>query len=88
MPAISISNFSGTYFTSAVPDVTVPVSGSAANALITMTVDGVSIYSEILWPVHGLVTLTGFGQPAGTMGTEAAGDKSQGKRTAEERERG
>lgn len=61
MPAISISNFSGTYFTSAVPDVTVPVSGSAANALITMTVDGVSIYSEILWPVHGLVTLTELG---------------------------
>lgn len=40
---------------------TVPVSGSAANALITMTVDGVSIYSEILWPVHGLVTLTELG---------------------------
>lgn len=46
---------SGTYFSSAIPDVVYTISGVRSG--VKITVDGKEIYSETLYPVSGVVTL-------------------------------
>ena len=62
MDSISISSLNGgTFFTSAMPDVTIP--GSAGTPqLVTVTCDGVQLLEENLWPADGMITLTDLGE--------------------------
>ncbi len=56
-----ISSFNGTYFTSEVPDVMIPVSAPATKVQVTVSVGGSHIYDETLYPLDGVVTLTEIG---------------------------
>lgn len=62
MDSISISSLNGgTFFTSSMPDVTIP--GSAGTPqLVTVTCDGVQLLQERLWPAGGMITLTDLGE--------------------------
>lgn len=62
MSRVTLSSLSGTFFTSALPDVSVPVSGTAVKARIRMSVDSTEVYDEKLWPVDGIITLTDLGE--------------------------
>ena len=48
-------SISGTYFSANIPDVVFVIDGYRAG--VTMTIDGVQIYSEHLYPVHGEITI-------------------------------
>ena len=61
METVSLSSFSGTYFTSALPDVVIPIDTSAAKAQVSVAVGGDTVYEEVLWPVDGTVTLSDLG---------------------------
>lgn len=62
MESIGISSLNGKkYFTSAMPDVTIP--GTDGTPLqVTVTCDGTTLLNETLWPVAGKVTLMALGE--------------------------
>ncbi len=61
MTVVSISSFTGPYFTSSVPDVSVSVTGDAAQCRVVIACDGDTIYDEVLWPMGDIVRLTDLG---------------------------
>jgi len=82
MEPVPLSSFSGAYFTSAVPDINIPVASPAVKVRVTMTCGGSQIYSETLWPVAQQVTLTELGtlnvsaQPLNASGDNAGSAQS------------
>ncbi|MBQ3700829.1 MAG: hypothetical protein II886_13145 [Prevotella sp.] len=64
MSYITLSSFSGHYFTSDIPDIREAVSSSAVKAEVTLTNlnTGDVYFKETLWPVSGFVTLTDIGR--------------------------
>lgn len=60
MEQISLPSLNGrTFFTSAMPDVTIP---AAEATEVTVSADGTALISETMWPVSGTITLTGLGE--------------------------
>jgi hypothetical protein len=47
---------SGSYFSATIPDISYTISGTKSG--VEMSVDGTKIYSEILYPMSGVITLT------------------------------
>ena len=62
MDSVTISGFQGTYFTSNVPDILIPVASPAAKARVTVTAGAELLLQETLWPVGGVVTLSEMGE--------------------------
>lgn len=62
MSSISLSSLDGgTYFTSDIPDVTIPGTDGTAKQ-VTVTCDDEELLSESLWPVDNAVTLSELGE--------------------------
>ncbi len=63
MSTVTLTSLTGRYFTSDIPDVTIAISSSAVKAQVTITnvSSGDIYYSETLWPVSGVVTLSELG---------------------------
>ena len=62
MEQVNISSLNGsTYFTSGMPDVTIPGTDGTAQE-VTVTCDGEQLLQESLWPVGNVITLTDLGE--------------------------
>ena len=61
MTTVPLSSFSGSYFTSGMPDVTIGMGGTADRCSVRMVCDDEQIYDEVLWPAGGVVTLSDLG---------------------------
>lgn len=61
METVSLSSLDGRkYFTSGMPDVTIP-STDGTPLQVTVACDGTQVFSENLWPVGGVITLSELG---------------------------
>lgn len=62
MATVNISSLNGsTYFTSGMPDVTIPGTDGTSQE-VTVTCDGEQLLQESLWPVGDVITLTDLGE--------------------------
>lgn len=62
MSSISLSSLNGgTYFTSGIPDVTIPGTDGTAKQ-VSVSCDGEQLLSEALWPVDNAITLSELGE--------------------------